>query len=39
VKVAIWTSADGEDSTPLFDPQGRLNSAGQEFAHQMSGRK
>jgi hypothetical protein len=39
MKVAIWTSADAEDSTPLFDGQGRLNAAGQEFAHQMSGRK
>ncbi|HMA52060.1 MAG TPA: hypothetical protein VKP60_20015 [Magnetospirillaceae bacterium] len=39
MKVAIWTSADGEDSTALFDEQGRLRPAGQEFAHQMSGRK
>ena len=27
------------DSTALFDDQGRLRPAGQEFAHQMSGRK
>ncbi len=39
MKVAIWTSADSEDSTALFDEQGRLRPAGQEFAHQMSGRK
>jgi hypothetical protein len=39
MKVAIWTSMDGEDSTALFDEQGRLRPAGQEFAHQMSGRK
>jgi hypothetical protein len=39
MKVVIWTSADSEDSTALFDEQGRLNPAGQEFAHQMSGRK
>lgn len=39
LKAAIWTSADGEDSTALFDEQGRLRPAGQEFAHQMSGRK
>ena len=39
MKVAIWTSADTEDSTALFDEQGRLRPAGQEFAHQMSGRK
>ena len=39
MKAAIWTSADSEDSTALFDEQGRLSPAGQEFAHQMSGRK
>ncbi len=39
VKVAIWTSFDGEDSVSLFDEQGRLRPAGQEFAHQMSGLK
>jgi hypothetical protein len=39
IKVAIWTSADTEDSTALFDDQGRLRPAGQEFAHQMSGLK
>jgi len=39
VKVAIWTSLDGEDSVSLFDEQGRLRPAGQEFAHQMSGLK
>jgi len=39
IKVAIWTSLDSEDSTALFDDQGRLSPAGQEFAHQMSGRK
>ena len=37
--VAIWDSRDGEDSTALFDEEGRLRPAGQEFAHQMSGRK
>ena len=39
MKVAIWNSIDGEDSTALFDEAGRLTPAGQEFAHQMSGRK
>jgi len=39
MKVAIWTSLDGEDSVSLFDEQGRLRPAGQEFAHQMSGLK
>ena len=39
MKVAIWTSVDAEDSTALIDEQGRLLPAGQEFAHQMSGRK
>lgn len=39
MKIAIWNSFDGEDSTALFDEAGRLTPAGQEFAHQMSGRK
>ena len=39
MRVAIWTSIDTDDSTALFDEQGRLRPAGQEFAHQMSGRK
>jgi hypothetical protein len=39
MKVVIWTSIDSEDSTALFDEQGRLDPAGQEFAHQMSGLK
>lgn len=39
MKLAVWYSYDGEDSQSLFDPQGRLNAAGQEFAHQMSGLK
>jgi len=39
MKVAVWYSYDGEDSISLFDDAGRLRVAGQEFAHQMSGRK
>lgn len=39
MKVAVWYSYDGEDSISLFDEQGRLRPAGQEFAHQMSGLK
>lgn len=39
MKIAIWYSYDGEDSLSLFDQQGRLNAAGLEFAHQMSGLK
>lgn len=36
---AVWFSIDGEDSLSLFDEHGGLRPAGEEFAHQMSGRK
>jgi hypothetical protein len=39
MKLAIWYSVDSEDSVSLFEPDGRLRPAGEEFAHQMSGRK
>jgi hypothetical protein len=37
--AAIWFSNDGADTQSLFDAAGRLRPAGEEFAHQMSGRK
>jgi len=37
--LAIWFSVDAADSLSLFDEAGRLRPAGEEFAHQMSGRK
>jgi len=37
--TAIWYSVDGAESQSLFDNLGRLRPAGEEFAHQMSGRK
>jgi hypothetical protein len=37
--VAIWFSVDAADSLSLFDENGVLRPAGEEFAHQMSGRK
>jgi hypothetical protein len=37
--IAIWFSVDGADSLSLFDENGRLRPAGEEFAHHMSGRK
>lgn len=39
LRVAVWYSYDSEESISLFDEQGRLRPAGQEFAHQMSGLK
>jgi len=37
--IAIWFSVDAADSLSLFDENGVLRPAGEEFAHQMSGRK
>lgn len=39
LRLAIWYSVDGNDSLSLFEEDGRLRPAGEEFAHQMSGRK
>jgi hypothetical protein len=37
--VAVWLSLDGPISESLFDKDGKLRRAGEEFVHQMSGVK
>ena len=39
LKLAIWYSLDTPNTASLFNQDGSLRQTGQEFAHQMSGRK